>query len=139
MTIAVVFLRCQQPESPGNEQCGLPHGTDEQSGYICIVDLLCDAQVGGFACGRYAKSQREQLLGQAIGLPLFMAAFTFVGLAVTSATITIFGTAISDPILLLSKMKGFLPLVLAPLGVNLLRSFHWFHVWLQACHVHDVR
>lgn len=36
-----------------------------------------------FVC-RYAKSQRAQLLGQAFGLPVFMAAFTFAGLAVTS-------------------------------------------------------
>jgi cytosine/uracil/thiamine/allantoin permease len=28
---------------------------------------------------RYAKSQRDQVLGQAIGLPLFMALFTFLG------------------------------------------------------------
>jgi NCS1 family nucleobase:cation symporter-1 len=28
---------------------------------------------------RYARSQRDQVLGQAIGLPLFMALFTFLG------------------------------------------------------------
>lgn len=68
---------------------------------------------------RYAKSQRAQVLGQAIGLPLFMAAFTFVGLAVTSATVVIYGQAISDPIALLGKLEGVWPVVTALLGLSL--------------------
>ena len=36
--------------------------------------------------------------GQALGLPFFMAAFSFVGLAVTSATPIIFGTTLTDPV-----------------------------------------
>jgi len=47
---------------------------------------------------RYAKSQRSQALGQALGLPTTMTAFAFIGVAVTSATIVIFGRAIWDPI-----------------------------------------
>ena len=42
---------------------------------------------------RYAKSQRSQALGQALGLPTTMTAFAFIGVAVTSATIVIFGAA----------------------------------------------
>ena len=38
---------------------------------------------------RYARSQRSQALGQALGLPLTMTAFAFIGVAVTSATIVI--------------------------------------------------
>lgn len=68
---------------------------------------------------RYAKSQRAQVLGQAIGLPLFMAAFTFVGLAVTSATVVIYGQPISDPIELLGKLEGVWPVVTALLGLSL--------------------
>ncbi|GAQ82450.1 allantoin permease [Klebsormidium nitens] len=68
---------------------------------------------------RYAHSQRDQLTGQAIGLPLFMAAFTFVGLAVTSATVVIFGEAISDPIALLGRIEGVLPIALSLLGLTL--------------------
>ena len=40
---------------------------------------------------RYARSQRSQVLGQALGLPTTMTAFAFVGVAVTSATIVMFG------------------------------------------------
>lgn len=48
-----------------------------------------------------------------------MAGFTFVGLAVTSATIVIFGETISDPIELLARIDGVVPLVLSLIGVIL--------------------
>ena len=51
---------------------------------------------------RYAKSQRSQATGQALGLPTTMTAFAFIGVAVTSATIVVFGRAIWDPIELVS-------------------------------------
>jgi nucleobase:cation symporter-1, NCS1 family len=53
---------------------------------------------------RYAKSQRSQALGQALGLPTTMTAFAFIGVAVTSATIVVFGKAIWDPIVLVSQI-----------------------------------
>lgn len=55
---------------------------------------------------RYARGQREQILGQALGLPTFMTLFSFIGVAVTSATVTIFGQAISDPVALLGRLEG---------------------------------
>ncbi|MFH1811918.1 MAG: NCS1 family nucleobase:cation symporter-1 [Pseudomonadota bacterium] len=56
---------------------------------------------------RYCRSQREQLLGQALGLPPTMALFSFIGVAVTSATVVIYGEAIWDPVQLLGRMGGF--------------------------------
>ena len=53
---------------------------------------------------RYAQSQRSQALGQALGLPATMTAFAFIGVAVTSATIVIFGEAIWDPVALVSRI-----------------------------------
>ena len=53
---------------------------------------------------RYAKSQRSQVMGQALGLPGTMALFAFIGVAVTSATIVIFGEAIWDPVVLISRI-----------------------------------
>lgn len=58
---------------------------------------------------RYAKSQRDQMLGQAIGLPATMTLYAFIGVAVTSATAVIFGETIWDPVVLLSKFSN--PLV----------------------------
>jgi NCS1 family nucleobase:cation symporter-1 len=55
---------------------------------------------------RYAKSQRSQALGQALGLPTTMTAFAFIGVAVTSATIVIFGAPVWDPVVLVSRIGG---------------------------------
>src|SRR5262245_14509996 len=55
---------------------------------------------------RYAKNQRSQALGQALGLPTTMTAFAFIGVAVTSATIVIFGKAVWDPVELVTKIGG---------------------------------
>jgi NCS1 family nucleobase:cation symporter-1 len=60
---------------------------------------------------RYARSQRAQALGQALGLPLTMTAIAFVGVAVTSATIIIFGRPIPNPVELVTQL-GSLPAVL---------------------------
>ncbi|CAI5472516.1 unnamed protein product [Closterium sp. Yama58-4] len=69
---------------------------------------------------RYARSQASQAIGQALGLPVTMVAFAFVGLAVTSATLVVFGPpAIPDPVLLLSKIPGLLPSLLACTGLCL--------------------
>ncbi|HEX6100033.1 MAG TPA: NCS1 family nucleobase:cation symporter-1 [Thermoanaerobaculia bacterium] len=53
---------------------------------------------------RYAKSQKSQATGQALGLPTTMTLFAFIGVAVTSATIVIFGKAIWDPIELIARI-----------------------------------
>lgn len=55
---------------------------------------------------RYAKSQRDQIIGQAVGLPIPMALFTFIGVAVTSATVVIYGEAIWNPVDLAGRMGG---------------------------------
>jgi len=53
---------------------------------------------------RYARSQRSQVLGQAMGLPTTMTLFAFIGVAVTSATIVVFGEAIWDPVALIARI-----------------------------------
>src|SRR6202011_3520072 len=52
---------------------------------------------------RYAKSQRAQAVGQALGLPIAMTLYSFIGVAVTSASAVIFGEPIWDPVVLLGK------------------------------------
>ncbi|HZB44102.1 MAG TPA: cytosine permease, partial [Pyrinomonadaceae bacterium] len=55
---------------------------------------------------RYARSQRSQMLGQALGLPLTMTAFAFIGVAVTSATLIIYGRAIPNPVELMARFDS---------------------------------
>jgi NCS1 family nucleobase:cation symporter-1 len=55
---------------------------------------------------RYARSQRSQMLGQALGLPLTMTTFAFIGVAVTSATLLIYGQPIPDPVELMRRFDS---------------------------------
>jgi NCS1 family nucleobase:cation symporter-1 len=55
---------------------------------------------------RYAKSQKSQMMGQALGLPLTMTAFAFIGVAVTSATLIIYGRPIPDPVELMKQFNS---------------------------------
>src|SRR5262249_33442365 len=75
---------------------------------------------------RYARSQRDQIVGPSPGLPLTMALYSSIGVAVTSSTIIIFGKEIWDPIELLKQFHNpavvvfaMLSLVLATLATNI--------------------
>lgn len=52
---------------------------------------------------RYARSQRDQLVGQALGLPATMTFYALIGIVVTSATVVVFGEAIWDPVQLIAR------------------------------------
>ncbi len=68
---------------------------------------------------RYAKSQRDQVVGQAIGLPATMGLYSFIGVAVTSATVIIFGESIWDPVVLVTRFKHPAVLVFALLALGI--------------------
>ncbi len=92
------------------------------------------AQVGFWATlslnipdfSRFARNQRAQIVGQAIGLPPTMALYSFIGILVTSATVVVFGEAIWDPVQLLGRfshpllsLAGLLALTVATLSTNI--------------------
>ncbi|PYX29936.1 MAG: nitrate reductase, partial [Acidobacteria bacterium] len=75
---------------------------------------------------RFARSQRQQAIGQAIALPATMTLYSLIGILVTSATVVIYGTAIWDPVQLLSRFHSpvavvisLLAILLATLNVNI--------------------
>jgi nucleobase:cation symporter-1, NCS1 family len=75
---------------------------------------------------RYARSQRAQMLGQALGLPAAMTLYSFIGVAVTSASVVIFGEAIWDPVILLGRFNrpvvasvALVALLIATLNTNI--------------------
>src|SRR5260370_28110614 len=55
---------------------------------------------------RFARSQRKQVIGQALALPTTMTLYSLIGILVTSATVVIYGTAICDPVQLLSRLHS---------------------------------
>ena len=66
---------------------------------------------------RYAKSQKAQTKGQAIGLPASMTLFAFVGVVVTSATAIIYGNPEWDPVKLAGKFDSKMMVSFAMLGI----------------------
>jgi len=75
---------------------------------------------------RYAKNQESQLVGQAFGLPVAMVLYSFLGIAVTSASTVVFGTPIWSPVELLGRFHqpliaflGLIALLVATLNVNI--------------------
>lgn len=75
---------------------------------------------------RFARSQKQQIIGQALALPTTMTLYSLIGILVTSATVVIYGTAIWDPVQLLSRFHSpaavvisLLAILLATLNVNI--------------------
>jgi NCS1 family nucleobase:cation symporter-1 len=75
---------------------------------------------------RYATSQRAQVVGQILGLPPAMTLFSFIGVAVTSASVILFGKAIWNPVDLLGSFHqplvafvALIALLLATLNTNI--------------------
>jgi NCS1 family nucleobase:cation symporter-1 len=55
---------------------------------------------------RFARSQRDQAIGQALGLLTTMPFIAFIGVAVTGATVVAFGEAIWNPVDLLARLTA---------------------------------
>ncbi len=55
---------------------------------------------------RFARSQKDQVIGQALGLPLPMALLAFISVAVTMATVVVFGVEIWDPLEIAGRLGG---------------------------------
>ena len=68
---------------------------------------------------RYAKSQKSQVLGQIIGLPLTMFLFSGLGVLLTAASTTLVGETISDPINLIGRIESPVWVVLSMLMIIL--------------------
>ena len=73
---------------------------------------------------RYLRDQRQQALGQLIGLPLGIALFSLIGACIPFATVDIFNTELADPLSVVARMGGaprflgLLALVLAAMTTN---------------------
>jgi NCS1 family nucleobase:cation symporter-1 len=98
---SVVLLQQPDPNAPRPTFWQLfPPALTASVGYWATLSL----NIPDFT--RYARSQRSQMLGQALGLPTTMTAFAFIGVATTSATVLIFGRAIPDPVELVGQFDS---------------------------------
>ena len=97
-------VRCHNPPRGfAVTQSAPPRGSDFSEFVTFLVAL--NATVGSWAtlslniCDftRFARSRREQLVGQSVALPTVMTFYGFISVAVTSATVVIYGGTIWDP------------------------------------------
>lgn len=68
---------------------------------------------------RFAKSQKDQIVGQSIGLPFSMTCFALVAILTASATVVIFGEAIWDPVEVVKHFDNPLLIIIGTLCVTL--------------------
>lgn len=111
--------------SPSHLKTGWPGYLDFAIGMSGILGIWTTFAVNIPDISRFVKSDKDQILGQLIGLPITAIVFTAMSVIVTSASITLFGHAIWDPIQLLIKINnpvatiiGGLTIILATLSVN---------------------
>lgn len=106
--LAWAFLKVGSAGAVLSQGAALPEGTS----FWTVFFPGLTANVGFWATlslnipdfTRFAKSQRDQVLGQALGLPPTMALFAFIGVAVTAATPLIFGELIDNPVTLTARL-----------------------------------
>ncbi len=74
---------------------------------------------------RFSRSQRDQMIGQTVGLPITTLVFSFMAILITSGTVAAFGHPVANPVELLIRMHstpvlilGGIALLIATLSVN---------------------
>ena len=90
-----------------------PSKFESAAAFWPVFGAALTAQVGFWATlslnipdfSRFAKDQRAQIAGQAIGLPPTMVLYSFVGVVATSASLFVYGEAIWDPVQLIAKFN----------------------------------
>ena len=76
------------------------------SGLTAMVGFWATLSLNIPDFSRYADSQKSQILGQIIGLPLTMFLFAGLGVLLTSASLELVGETISDPINLIGRIDS---------------------------------
>lgn len=112
----VIFAEHSVAEVRGN----IARGSVENFNFWKVFFPQLTAMVGFWATlslnipdfTRFAKSQREQIIGQAISLPTTMALFSFIGISVTASTVVLYGHALWDPVQVVARFENPLPAVL---------------------------
>lgn len=97
-----------------SELLATPASRPEDAGFASYFFAGLTAMVGFWATlslnipdfSRYAKSQKDQVVGQIIGLPLTMFFFAALGVVLTAASEPLFGETISDPITLIGQIDS---------------------------------
>lgn len=127
LIVAIGLIVWALPKVTLSEVLAVPANRPEGSSFIKYFMSALTAMVGFWATlslnipdfSRYARSQRSQVIGQIIGLPLTMFLFSGLGVVLTAASLELVGETVSDPINLIGHIDSPVWVVLSMLMIIL--------------------
>ncbi len=127
LLVAIGLIVWALPKVTMSELLAVPATRPEGAPFFKYFLSALTAMVGFWATlslnipdfSRYARSQRSQVIGQIIGLPLTMFLFSGLGVVLTAASFGLVGETISDPINLIGRIDSPVWVVLAMLMIIL--------------------
>ena len=133
LVVAVGLVVWALPKVSISEVLATPATRPEGASFFGYFMAALTAMVGFWATlslnipdfSRYADSQKSQIVGQIIGLPLTMLLFSGLGVLLTAASMELVGETISDPINLIGRIDNtfwvivsMLMIILATISTN---------------------
>ena len=127
LAVGVGLILWAWPKASVTELLQMPPSRPEGAPFVGYFLSGLTAMVGFWATlslnipdfSRYADSQKSQISGQVIGLPLTMFLFAGLGVLMTSASTQLVGVTVSDPINLIGYIDNTFSVVLAMLIIIL--------------------
>jgi len=125
LVVAIGLVFWALPKVSISEVLATPANRPDGASFIGYFMAALTAMVGFWATlslnipdfSRFARSQRSQIVGQIIGLPLTMFLFAGLGVLLTSASMELTGETISDPINLIGHIDNTFWVVLSMLMI----------------------
>ena len=127
LAVAIGLMIWAMPRISVSELLSVPASRGSDESFWPLFGGALTAMVGFWATlslnipdfSRYARSQRSQVIGQIIGLPLTMLMFSGLGVVLTAASFSLVGETISDPVNLIGKIESPFWVVLAMMVIIL--------------------
>ncbi len=121
LAVAVGLIFWAMPKVSMSEVLSVPASRPEGASFWGYFFSALTAMVGFWATlslnipdfSRYARTQRAQVMGQIIGLPLTMLLFSGLGVILTAASFELVGETVADPISLIGRIDSPFWVVLA--------------------------
>jgi nucleobase:cation symporter-1, NCS1 family len=114
LLVGVGLLMWAWPQASVSELLARPANRPADASFIGYFFAGLTAMVGFWATlslnipdfSRFAKSQKSQIIGQVVGLPLTMVLFAGLGVVMTAASKQLVGETVSDPISLIGRIHS---------------------------------
>ena len=114
LAVGIGLMMWASPQISYKEVLSTPASRTEGASFFGYFAAGVTAMVGFWATlslnipdfSRYVRSQKDQIAGQIIGLPLTMFFFAALGVVMTAASASLVGETVSDPVSLIGKIDN---------------------------------